>query len=356
MKKTARGLRATPAATPAAAPAAATGPQTGDVIFFHGAGILARLIRIFDGQVDWNHCGHLIGADDLAEIDTGVPIHVVSLKAKLASYGKPGDAYAGVFRLKTVLDGSLTDMQPLMISTNAIVAQAPAYGYDAIILLFLLSITRKVPAIPWWGRLLITLVGKRVAGLLLDLEHRGQAPLICSAFTHLAFDAVATDHARFAVDVPAFRAMALAAGPTAPHAALLVPEPGSILAEHMKARAAASQPGFRRMQLAATAMPTDAEIEAAGVEFLRRAAGRRPTRPPRVAAVLSGNDDLARSIETVLQFYPAVGGVPRSSATLRVKAVEVSGQARLISPGDLSVSESLTDIGRIATDGTFTPA
>lgn len=234
--------------------------MAGDVILFHGTSVVARLIRLFDGT-EWNHCGHLIDTDLLAEIDAGVPAGTKKLSEKLASYGTKGESYAGVFRLKSSLDGTITSMQPLADSTGAIIARAPSYGYDAIILLFLLSISKKVPSIPWWGRTLITLVGRRAADM--------------------------------------------------------------------------------------RTIPDMAEIEKAGTDFLKRAGGRKPVRPPRAAAVLADNPELASAIETALQFFPAVGLGARAAAL-------IGGVDRLISPGDLSASASLKQVGRLDADGTFT--
>ena len=334
-------------------PAATTEAQAGDVILFRGTSVVARLIRLFDGT-DWNHCGHLIDTDLLAEIDAGVPVGTKKLSEKLASYGKRGESYAGVFRLKRAIDGTITSMQPLAESTGAIIARAPSYGYDAIILLFLLSISKKVPSIPWWGRALITLVGRRAAGLLLDLEQNGKAPLICSAFTHHAYGSVATDQDKFSIGVPGFRLAALREARKRRPRAMLAPEPGSILAEHMKSRAALSTqstPGLRRSQLVPTDIPEMAAIEKAGADFLKKARGqtpgREPVRTPRAAAVLANNPDLASAIETALQFFPAVGPGARGAAL-------IGGEDRLVSPGDLSASASLKQVGRLDADGTFT--
>lgn len=332
--------------------AAAPGPQAGDVILFHGDSIVSRLIRLFDGT-DWNHCGHLLGPDLLAEIDAGVPVGTKSLKTKLQAYGAPGTIYAGVFRLKTAEDGTLTDMQPLIASTNAIIADAPSYGYDAIILLFLLSISKKLPVVPLWARALITLVGKRAAGLLLDLEGQNKVPLICSAFTHWSFSSVTTNQANFAIDIPSSRAAvarATAAIRRMGPAGVLMPESGSILAQHMRTRSARSVPSFRAPHLPPTSIPSEAEIDAAGEAFLkkakRRTAGKARVQAP--TAVLENNEELSRAIETVLQFFPAVAPGMRGAA--------VPGTERLISPGDLSESPSLDQIGRLASDGTFTPS
>ena len=97
------------------------------------------------------------------------------------------------------------------------------------------------------------------------------------AFTHHAYGSVATDEKtdpdKFSIGVPGFRMAALRGARKRRPRAMLAPEPGSILAEHMKSRAALltqSTPGFRRSHLAPADMPDMAAIERAGTDFLKK--------------------------------------------------------------------------------------
>lgn len=161
-----------------------TDMQPGDVLFYHGNSMLARLIRLFDGT-DYNHAAIWTGSEVIEALGNGVNHGSLSHSVADAEY-------VHVYRFRDNAGNQLgspsLSSQPVVAKANQFAADSNRYGYEQILLLALLASTRQITTpIPFLGRILRTVLDE-AADVVASLAAVGKEPLICSELVFRCYD------------------------------------------------------------------------------------------------------------------------------------------------------------------------
>jgi hypothetical protein len=160
--------------------------QAGDVLLYHGSGLISDLIRKFDGS-DYSHAALYNGVAVVEAIGSGITAR--GLKESVA-----GAKYVDVYRFVSG-DGQhhLGDQgyspEPILETAAGFVATADRYAYEQILLLALLASTRRIPLIsdiPFLQWLLRNVLDN-AAELLSKLIAAGKEPMICSELVYRCY-------------------------------------------------------------------------------------------------------------------------------------------------------------------------
>ena len=148
--------------------------QDADVMLYHGNTWVAKAIRFFDGT-DVNHAGLYVGGEKVDEALAN------GLTERGLQESIEADAYVIIRRLKSH-PGTMT---PVLKKAKAYIATGNRYGFEQIVLLAFLGLTRKlqVNATLQW---LMRKVLDDAADLLMG--HGGRQPMICSEFVYRCYD------------------------------------------------------------------------------------------------------------------------------------------------------------------------
>lgn len=147
--------------------------RDGDVILYNGNSWISRAIRFMDGT-EVNHAALYLGEGRVAEaIAKGVTKRTFETSTA-------DDRYVIIRRLSTQPE----TMQPVLEKAQAYLGFGNRYGYEQIVLLAFLGITRKLPVNAYLKWLLRKILDQ-AADLLMASGNK--QPMICSEFVYRCF-------------------------------------------------------------------------------------------------------------------------------------------------------------------------
>ena len=148
--------------------------RDGDVMLYNGNSWISKAIRFMDGT-EVNHAALYLGEGRVAEaIAKGVTKRTFETSTE-------DSRYVIIRRLSTQPE----TMRPVLEKAQAYLGFGNRYGYEQIVLLAFLGITRKLP-VNVYLKWLLRKVLDRAADLLLASGDR--QPMICSEFVYRCFD------------------------------------------------------------------------------------------------------------------------------------------------------------------------
>ncbi|MFH1085414.1 MAG: hypothetical protein V1772_06605 [Chloroflexota bacterium] len=166
-----------------------------DVLLYRGTSVISRAIQFFDGS-DASHAALYRGGGRVGEaIAEG-------LVERALAEGLPGNEWVEARRLKD----RPANMAPVLRRGRHYLDQGNRYGFEQLLLLAFLCLTRKVKMTPI-VRALVRNVLDAATSLLTRWVSEHKEPMICSEFVFRAYDeALSALHDRYALRVN--RAMA----------------------------------------------------------------------------------------------------------------------------------------------------
>jgi hypothetical protein len=148
----------------------------GDVIMYSGTTFICRAIQLFDGT-EFSHAALYLGDGMVGEaVATG-------LELRPFEAGVPHNPWIHAQRLKDVVP----DMTPVLDVANQYLAQGNRYGYEQLLLLAFLCLTRKLRFAPSLAQL-IRQVLDAAAAVLTRMISQKREPMICSEFVYRCYD------------------------------------------------------------------------------------------------------------------------------------------------------------------------
>jgi hypothetical protein len=147
--------------------------KPGDVLLFHGRGLIPWAIRLFDGS-EVNHAAIAMPNGTLYEAG-GSGLRSSNL-AEACSSAK--------YTLVRRLDGQPLD--PVLARADTLFADRSKYAYHQILLLVLLAMTRRIPA-PRAARRLLRSALDHAATAVGDLVPTGKQRMICSEYVYRCY-------------------------------------------------------------------------------------------------------------------------------------------------------------------------
>ena len=185
--------------------------RPGDILLHRGTSFVSRGIQLFDGS-PVSHASLYLGGGKIGE----AVAHGLVENDYHASFH--GNEWVKAYRLAH----APADLSPVLRVARRYLDQGNRYGFEQIVILALLSTTRKIMITPVLRRLLRTLLDAAAAELS-ALFRAGKEPMICSEFVYRVYDEVdAPDPAAYAIKIPGMLPLpqeapaALAAAPMAP--------------------------------------------------------------------------------------------------------------------------------------------
>lgn len=324
-------------------------PEEGDVLLSAGTKAVSRLIMAID-RAPVSHSSVWVGGGDVVE---AVAPRVVRRPLLEAS------AHADRVVARR-LDRPGLALDPVVQRALAFAREGRRYGYEQVVLLTFLGISRRLEGSPALKALLRGALDG-AAGWLLGLVHDGRAPLICS---ELVFRSFAEARARpsdppgryaLTIDLASPRGRPLRAGGRGP-ARVRGVETGSLLDLVAGARAPAA---LRRAPPPARLTAEDAEalVEPLARAHLEALAARGRGRSLSATGLRPEDTlDLLPSVRAFASAWaaaaPLVAGPPRSP---RVKQAAPPPPlaalrrvvAQFVTPGDLFFTRSLWTVGDV---------
>jgi len=148
---------------------------SGDVLLFRGNSFIAWAIRAFDGT-SVNHAALALESDLMGEADGG-GLQTASISSSIK-----------VSRC-TIVRRHLSDLDPtpVVLRGQAYLQGRVPYAYQQIVLLAILTLTRRIP-LPPIGRRLVRAVLDQAAATLNELVENGRQLMICSEFVFRCYD------------------------------------------------------------------------------------------------------------------------------------------------------------------------
>jgi len=147
----------------------------GDILLYHGHSWLAKAIRLFDGT-RVNHAGIYLGDGAVGEaLGKGV------IKTELAGSIKGDQVW--VYRHKD----RPSNMLPVITVAQDILAVGNRYGFEQILLLAMLGITRRL-AVPGAAGVFLRGILDKAASILVAYKAQERQPMICSEFVYRCYD------------------------------------------------------------------------------------------------------------------------------------------------------------------------
>lgn len=317
--------------------------QAGDVLLYRGDGLLAKLIRFFDGT-EVNHAGLYLGNAQVGEaVAEGV-------KARSLDVSISGHSLVVVRRLTT----TPPTMQPVVDRGSAYIAEGQRYAYEQLLLLAFLALTRKLKVTPILNLLLRKLLDAAAAGLA-KLTSGGRQPMICSEFAYRCYDEALPQP----VDVYSLQigemmvlappeasstAFAFGLAVAAPRVRGRGVNPHSVLATQMARRRDATA----LAESASIPAPVpEAELEGLIKTYFAEVQEAQPM----AAAEAGPTPDLDAAVERFARAYhaatagPAEGAISFSSAGPMEHLFRAA--ADFVTPGDLLHTQSLVTMGEV---------
>jgi hypothetical protein len=313
--------------------------RAGDVLLYRGEGLVSRLICFFD-RSEVSHAGLYLGGGRVGEaVAAGVVRHTVE------------ESFAHASRvLARRLTAPVETMDPVLARAEATLAEHDRYGFEQIVLLALLSLSRRVKASPILKRLLRKVLDGAASFLtgLVSGDAKRQ-PMICSEFVYRCYDEAlpaSDDVYALAIDLATPRSRG-----ARPAVLVDVPrgrgvEPGSILD-------VASSPAIRGLARRAAPAPVTESLEELARRYLDETVKARSAERLTPADVA----ELAPSIDGFAEAWRAAGGaaaVPAAGPALRGARDATSAldaltrtAADFVTPGDLLKTTSLYELGDV---------
>jgi hypothetical protein len=155
--------------------ASSEGVKPGDVLLFHGKSFVAWAIRAFDGTVV-NHAALALEPDLLGEA-AGNGLQTASISGSTRA-----SRFTIVRRHASGLDAS-----PVVQRAQAYLAAGVPYAYHQILLLAILSLTRRIPLSPV-SRRLVRAALDEAAGVLNAMVESGRQVMICSEYVFRCYN------------------------------------------------------------------------------------------------------------------------------------------------------------------------
>lgn len=193
-----------------------------DVLLYHGTGWISDLIREFDGG-PYSHAAIWNGKHVLEAVADGVKKRTLKTSVR-------GAKYVDVYRW---LSGDGEDLgspdyppEPIVHRIEHYREEGDRYAYEALLLLALLTTTRRVSAdiSPQLARILRPLLDEAFS-ILTDLMADGKEPMICSELVYRCY--TEADAGKYPIGIPGLTALALATeeGVMTPMSAALAAQP-----------------------------------------------------------------------------------------------------------------------------------
>jgi len=296
----------------------------GDVFLYHGHNILGWAIRLLDGT-DVNHAAIYLGDGKVGEaLGQGV------VQTELAQSVQ--GSVVRVFRHAPLP----SDMKPVLGEAQAILKDGHSYAYGEILLLALLSITRKLPLPHLMGGLLRGILDK-AAAILMDITSQGRKPMICSEFVYRCYNqALTDDRTPYKIKIAgALKAIGTAPGPRI--------DPESLLA-----RLSAAPALKAALRAPVDTTPPSLEQIEHDLEGFKKKVDSGQERGIVTDAVLAKilEELTGHILNFVWKYLAALGKSPADPS--RAIADLFHAQPDFVTPGDLLKSPSLSEKGRIA--------
>ena len=147
-----------------------------DVLLYKGTSFISRGIQFFDGT-DFSHASLYLGDGKVGEaIASGLERSDIHKSVHGAEWVK-------VYRLKN----RPPDVSVVLDKAKEYLDDGPRYGYEQILLLAFLSLTRKLKVTPSLA-VFIRRVLDAAATTLTRLQSQNREPMICSEFVYRAYD------------------------------------------------------------------------------------------------------------------------------------------------------------------------
>ena len=149
--------------------------RPGDILLFHGHSFVSWAIRLFDGT-DVNHAAIALTADEMGEA-TGSGLEANSIGPAIKSNDR-----TYIRRLR----GS-PEATPVVAKAREFLASNIPYAYQEIVLLAVLSLTRRVPVNNPLVRRVLRPLLDHAAEFVNSLVDRGRDLMICSEFVYRCY-------------------------------------------------------------------------------------------------------------------------------------------------------------------------
>ena len=147
----------------------------GDVILYKGTGFISRAIQFFDGT-DFSHAAVYLGDGMVGEaIASGLERQPFEKGAK--------GIWVQAHRIKEVVP----TMDPVLTVANAYLDQGNRYGYEQLLLLAFLCLTRKLRLTPTMRYLVRSVLDSATSSLTALVSQKKQ-PMICSEYVYRTYD------------------------------------------------------------------------------------------------------------------------------------------------------------------------
>lgn len=324
-----------------------------DVLLYRGEGLLSRAIQLFDGT-ETSHAGLYLGDGFVGEA-LGAGLQRRSLATSIGT----GHPRVIARRLKQ----TPSTVAPVLSQAQAFLAEGQRYGYEQLLLLAFLALTRKLKVTPILRAVLRKTLDS-AAALVARLTAAGREPMICSEFVYRCYDeALPASDDEYSIEVNPYPSLAAAAvrglAPTGrARGKGIHPDSLLVLTASSTTKAWRARPTRAPVAGAATGEIDEAGLNALIAVYLDEAtetAPRGKSRSRLPAAVVRATDDDVRA--AVLRFasaWMAVPGAPAVRGGTVVAATRggtrpldhlLRTAADFVTPGDLLHSESLLTVG-----------
>jgi len=321
----------------------------GDVLLYQGTALISRAIQLLDGT-DFSHAALYLGGDTVGEAVSA------GLVRRSFAAGSAG-LWVQAHRLKE----SVPNMDPVLAVANAYLDEGPRYGYEQLLLLAFLCLTRKLKVAPSLHALMRRSLDA-AAALLTRLLSQNSQPMICSEFVFRAYDEalpapndayslwIATPGASDRLELPDARAF-----PAPPPSRGQGIHPQSWLAQ-LSASPAESWLNAPPAKSLPAAEPDPGELESALAAYLdevQAPPGALPApgkQPPELEELREATHRFAVQLHAATHPVETPSRAPDvGAAALRETLFRAA--ADFVTPGDLYKTQSLFLLGKIETQG-----
>ena len=158
-----------------------SGLLPGDVLLYRGTSFISKAIQFFDGT-ELSHAGLYLGDGQVGE---AVAKGLVRNEIHASLHGRE---WVKAYRLKD----RPSDMSPVLHKAAEYLDHGNRYGYEQLLLLAFLCLTRKLKITPSL-HMLVRRVLDGAAATLTRLLSQNREPMICSEFVYRAYDEALPD-------------------------------------------------------------------------------------------------------------------------------------------------------------------
>jgi hypothetical protein len=317
-----------------------------DVLLYSGSGLISMAIRFFDGT-DLSHAGLYLGGDQVGEaVANGLVRNEIHASVHAADW-------VDIYRLKD----RPPDVSPVLAKAAEYLDQGNRYGYEQLLLLAFLTLTRKLKVTPVL-RTLIRRTLDAAAAILTRYISQNREPMICSEFVYRAYDeALPGIDDPYSLRIRAF-VRALTEGPVmaAPRGqgvhpqsllAFLSSESSSIWLEETAEQASSRARGLAEVD--------ESQIETLVATYLNEVRAE----PDMAARSLSEGASIEELAASTRQFAAALHEATQRETSRDIESTDALGgrtainvhlfqtAADFVTPADLYRTQSLFRVGRL---------